>query len=118
LPVEFNGLVAWITVTMLVPGLSLLLLAHYGFAQVRDERALVEQRRLKRVGNLLAASACAFYLLLFVMVNVASGGRTMGSMGNPLGAMLVLGYAFLGAPFALIVFVVMLLRYFLRRRAR
>jgi hypothetical protein len=97
---EPAGIMGFIVATVLAPGVGLLLLAQLGFttsSRVGSPRLQVVARRLGLTFVVLTL-ALALYLLP-VLLNGSRGGG-MGSMGDPLGAFLMLGYVFVLAPLA------------------
>ena len=95
--------ILWLVVaTMGVPGLGLLLLARFGFAERSMQRADGLRRTLRRTG--LAAVILTGFLILYLLPRLIDGPRSggLGSMGDPLGALLMLGYLFVLAPLTLV----------------
>lgn len=114
---ESAGIMAFIAATVLAPGIGLLLLAQLGFTtslRVGSPRLQVVARRLGLTFVVLTL-ALALYLLP-VLLNGSRGGG-MGSMGDPLGAFLVLGYVFVLAPLAVLALLTFVVLYVVRKRS-
>jgi hypothetical protein len=98
-PAEGMG---FILATVFAPGIALLVIAGSRFAKWTR----VDVGRLRRIEHglgltfVLATGLLCLYLLPVLTSGPRSGG--LGSIGDPLGAFLMLGYVFVLAPFAVV----------------
>lgn len=94
---EPTGIVWLVLAAMGVPGIGLLLFARFGFAARSMQRADGLRRALRRTG--LAVVILTGFLILYLLPRLIDGPRSggLGSVGDPLGAFLMLGYLFVPA---------------------
>lgn len=110
-----TGVLWFVTGTMGLPGLGLLLLARSGFTTRPTPRADGLRRIIRRVGltALILTGLLTFYLLPVLIDGPRSGG--LGSMGDPFGALLMLGYLFVLAPLTLLASTALVIWYWSQR---
>jgi hypothetical protein len=110
------GILWFVGITLLLPGVGLLLLARLGFTPVSRVSAPGLRSIAQKLGLtfVLLTCALALYLLPVLLDGPRSGG--LGSMGDPLGAFLMLGYIFVLAPLALIASTTVAVLYAVRRQ--
>lgn len=109
--------VLWLVVgTMGLPGLGLLLLARYGFAPASALRADGLRSAIRKVG--ISAVGLTGVLTLYLLPILFDGPRSggLGSMGDPFGALLMLGYLFVLAPLILLTSAILGIAYWVRRQ--
>jgi hypothetical protein len=99
---EPAGIMWFVVATVLAPGVGLLFLARFGFAPSSSMSSPRLQRVSRRLGLtfIVLTLALALYLLPALLDGPRRGG--LGSMGDPLGAFLILGYVFVVAPLAVL----------------
>jgi hypothetical protein len=114
---EPAGIMLFLAATVFAPGVGLLLLAKHGFTTISGMQSLRLQRIARRLGLtfIVLTLALALYLLP-VLLNGSRGGG-MGSMGDPLGAFLVLGYVFVLASLAVMALLTFVVLYVVRKRS-
>lgn len=113
---EPAGILWFVAATVLAPGVGLLLLARHGFATSSGTDSPQLRRVAQRLGVtfVVLTMALALYLLP-VLLNGPRGGG-LGSMGDPLGAFLMLGYVFVVAPLSVVIFLAIITVDAVRRR--
>lgn len=99
---EPAGVLLFVVLTVLVPGVLLLMLARSRFAGPArgGSSQLRGATRALGIAFIAATGLLGLYLLPRLLDGPRAGG--LGSMGDPLGAILMLGYIFVIAPFALL----------------
>jgi hypothetical protein len=113
---EPAGVLWFIAATVLAPGLWLLLLAAREFttsSQVASQRL---QRLARRLGLTFVVLTLVLALYLLPVLLEGSRGGGLGSMGDPLGAFLILGYVFVLAPLAVLTAATISVVYGVRKR--
>jgi hypothetical protein len=114
---EPAGIMMFLAATVFAPGVGLLLLARLGFTAPSGLESPRLQRTARRLGLtfIVLTLALALYLLP-VLLNGSRGGG-MGSMGDPLGAFLMLGYVFVLAPLAVMALLTFVVLHVVRKRS-
>jgi hypothetical protein len=109
----------FIVATVFVPGIALLVLSRS--ASPGAPRAAADRRRgtARTLGLVFVVATGLITLYLLPALTSGPRGGGLGSMGDPLGALLLLGYVFVLAPVAVITAVTFaVLEALGRRRAR
>lgn len=114
---EPAGIMVFLAATVFAPGVALLLLARIGFATPSGLESPRLQRIARRLGLTFVVLTLALGLYLLPVLLNGSRGGGMGSMGDPLGAFLVLGYVFVLAPLAVMALLTIVVVYVVRRRS-
>lgn len=113
---EPAGIMMFLAATVFAPGVGLLLLAKLGFTTTSGMESPRLQRIARRLGLTFVALTLALALYLLPVLLNGSRGGGMGSMGDPLGAFLVLGYVFVLAPLAVLTAAAIAVVYLLLKR--
>ena len=118
-PQEIADVVCLVALTLLAPGVCLVLLAKFAYPKVPPMRRGFTANHVARLGWVFVLLACVFLLYVQMSFGGSNGPGGLGSFGNPIGALAILAFAFVVGPLASIVFVVILAAFMLnRRRAR
>jgi hypothetical protein len=112
---EPTGVLWFVVGTMGLSGLGLLL-ARYGFAPASALPANGLRGAIRNVGvsAVILTGVLTLYLLPILIDGPRSGG--LGSMGDPFGALLMLGYLFVLAPLTLLASAILGIVYWVRRQ--
>lgn len=115
MPPEIAVFVELVALMVLAPGLCLVALAKYGYRKVPSSRRRMRKDTVAQIGWTYIALACAFFLYIQMILGGSNGPGGLGSMGNPLGVVVVLGFTFVVGPVATIVFVAVVVGYMIAR---
>jgi hypothetical protein len=112
---ELYGYLVSTFLAIVVPGVAFLFASRARFARWRVDATLREDKSASFLGWLFIALACSFLLLMQLMTAGSSGPGGLGSQGNPLAVLVLLGYAFVVAPAAWILLIVFVIAWAIAR---
>lgn len=111
MPPEIAEVVGLVALTVLAPGLCLVALAKFGYTKIPATRKRLKRNTVAGLGWSYILLACVFFLYVQMLVGSSNGPGGLGSLGNPLGAIAILGFAFVVGPVASIVFAAILVTF-------
>jgi hypothetical protein len=115
MPPEIAEQMKWAVLMVLIPGLCLLALARLGGGGSSAKQTKSKLLGIKRLGWTCVWSFCGFSVLVALLLCGANGPGGPGSVGNPRGAVLVLGFVFVVGPMAALVCVGVVLTFLIQR---